>query len=109
MLSEYEAAHTGKTEGADRPALTERRPEPHRHRCMVALSLLSAVGLLYSAFFRARGACFAQRGPRLIATPIIHPSERPSGSGAVSPASFEAVLTVRRPRGSIDPMEPELP
>jgi hypothetical protein len=77
MLTEYEAAILARQKAADLvPALQRTAGQNRVGVVMVALSLLSAVGLLYSAFFSERG--HVSRATQVvpastIAIPIIHP------------------------------------
>jgi hypothetical protein len=63
MLSEYEASVVAKEKAAD-PAEGQAAPVRNRIGAMLlALSVLSAIGLLYSAFFH--------RGPVVSATRVV--------------------------------------
>ena len=81
MLTEYEAAILARQKAADLvPAPQRTAAQNHIGMVMVALSLLSAVGLLYSAFFSERGhvSRATQVAPvSTISVPVIHPA--PSG------------------------------
>lgn len=75
MLSEYEAAMLAKQKSADLP-LAQATPARNRiGAVLLALSVLSAVGLLHSAFFHRGHVASAARVPAApVATPIIHPA-----------------------------------
>ena len=75
MLSEYEAAMLTKQKSAD-PAPAQAAPALKRLAAvLLALSILSAVGLLYTAFFNRGPVASATRAVPAApaATPIIHP------------------------------------
>jgi hypothetical protein len=76
MLSEYEAATLVRQKAAD-PALAQAAPARNRiGAVLLALSVVSAVGLLYSAFFHRGPVSSATRVVPAAtgATPIIHPA-----------------------------------
>jgi len=76
MLSEYEAAMLTKQKSAD-PAPAPTAPARKRLAAvLVALSVFSAVGLLYAAFFHRGPVSSATRDvpAGAIATPVIHPA-----------------------------------
>ena len=73
MLTDYEAAMLAKQK------VTGGKHIPGRNRIgavLLALSILSAVGLLYSAFFHRGHVSSATRSvpSASVATPIIHPA-----------------------------------
>lgn len=75
MLSEYEAAMLAKQKSAD-SACDRARPARNRiGAALVALSVLSAVGLLYTAFFHRGPVSAATRAVPTTtgASHIIHP------------------------------------
>jgi hypothetical protein len=75
MLTEYEAAILAKQKATGGvPALGQLTPARNRiGAVLLALSVLSAVGLLYSAFFHRGPVSSATRGVPDAATPVIHP------------------------------------
>jgi hypothetical protein len=76
MLTKYEATLLARQKAADLVPAPQRTAGQNRiGMAMVALSLLSAAGLLYSAFFAERGRVSraVQVAPAsIIATPVIH-------------------------------------
>jgi uncharacterized membrane protein len=78
MLTQYEAAILARQKADDLVPAAQRTVAQDRiGTAMVALSLLAAVGLLYSAFFseRGHGSRTTQVVPAAtIATPVIHPA-----------------------------------
>ena len=98
MLTQYEAAMLARQKAADLVPAPQRTAAQNRiGMVMVALSLLSAVGLLYSAFFleRGHGSRTTRTAPAsTIATPIIHPG----ASGHP-----EAALFLRHPSEAVLP------
>jgi hypothetical protein len=86
MLSEYEAAMLAKQKSADS---VRNQPRPSRNRIaavLVALSVLSAVGLLYTAFFhRGQDSSVVRAGP---AAPVTAPIVHPRASGLPEAALF---------------------
>jgi hypothetical protein len=77
MLTDYEAAILTRQKAADLvPAVQRTVAQDRIGTVMVALSLLAAVGLLYSAFFSEQGhrSRLTQIVPATIATPVIHPA-----------------------------------
>jgi hypothetical protein len=76
MLTKYEAALLARQNTADLVPAPQRTAGQNRiGMVMVALSLMSAIGLLYSAFFAERGqvARATQVAPAsTMATPVIH-------------------------------------
>ena len=96
MLTEYEAAILARQNAADLvPALQRTAGQNRIGMVMVALSLMSAVGLLYSAFFSDRGhvSRATQDVPgSTITAPVIHPG----ASGHP-----EAVLFLRHPSEAV--------
>jgi len=98
MLTEYEAAILARQKAADLIPAPQRTAAQNRiGMVMVALSLLSAVGLLYSAFFSERGQ--GSRATRVvpgstITAPVIHPGASGHPEAALfSRHPFEAVPT----------------
>jgi hypothetical protein len=87
MLTEYEAALLARQKAADLVPAPQRTVGQNRiGMVMVALSLMSAVGLLYSAFFAERGQ--VSRAARdvpasMTAAPILHPSTTGFAEAAV--------------------------
>lgn len=96
MLTEYEAAILARQNAADLvPALQRTAGQNRIGMVMVALSLMSAAGLLYSAFFSDRGhvSRATQDVPAsTIEAPIVHPG----ASGHP-----EAVLFLRHPSEAV--------
>jgi hypothetical protein len=77
MLTEYEATMLAKQKApGGQPALGQVSSARNRiGAVLLALSILSAVGLLYSAFFHRGHVASAARVPAApVATPIIHPA-----------------------------------
>lgn len=76
MLTAYEAALLARQKAVDLVPAPQRTIGQNRiGMAMVALSLMSAVGLLYSAFFAERGQVSraTQAAPAsTIAAPVIH-------------------------------------
>jgi hypothetical protein len=76
MLTNYEAATLAKQKTAD-AARTQATPARNRiGAVLLALSVLSAVGLLYSAFFHPGHVSSATRvvPSATVATPVLHPA-----------------------------------
>ena len=77
MLTEYEAATLAKQKATGGlPALGQVTSARNRiGAVLLALSVVSAVGLLYSAFFHRGHVASVARVPAApVATPIIHPA-----------------------------------
>jgi hypothetical protein len=77
MLSEYEAGMLAKQKATGGlPALGQATPARNRiGAALLALSVVAAVGLLYTAFFHRGPVASAARVPAApVATPIIHPA-----------------------------------
>jgi hypothetical protein len=85
MLTEYEAAMLAKQKSAD-PAPIQAAPARNRiGAVLLALSVASAVGLLYTAFFHRGPVASAARAvpAATVVTPIIHPAASGLPEGAL--------------------------
>jgi hypothetical protein len=85
MLTEYEAAMLAKQRSADPAPIQAVSARNRIGAVLLALSVVSAVGLLYTAFFHRGPVSSAARAvpAATVVTPIIHPAASGVPEGAL--------------------------